>query len=152
MVVAPTLFYTALVSLSSPAFRKQKPGGRQSCFAALAVALHYLLSELQGINVNLVTINRVSSLHEACLGGHVACAKILLENGAHVSTSPALPSTAGFVCPGFSAKTPGQALPSRVLTHRAMGRVSPIRHPLFSLYKPCVNIQMGSLKNILFIS
>ncbi|KAK7799163.1 hypothetical protein U0070_020349 [Myodes glareolus] len=39
----------------------------------------------QGINVNLVTINRVSSLHEACLGGHVACAKALLENGAHVN-------------------------------------------------------------------
>ena len=39
--------------------------------------------------MNLVTINRVSSLHEACLGGHVACAKALLENGAHVSSSPA---------------------------------------------------------------
>ncbi|XP_059767855.1 ankyrin repeat and SOCS box protein 11 isoform X3 [Balaenoptera ricei] len=39
----------------------------------------------QGVNVNLVTINRVSSLHEACLGGHVACAKALLENGAHVN-------------------------------------------------------------------
>ncbi|XP_031814830.1 ankyrin repeat and SOCS box protein 11 isoform X3 [Sarcophilus harrisii] len=39
----------------------------------------------QGINVNLVTINRVSSLHEACLGGHVACAKVLLEHGAHVN-------------------------------------------------------------------
>ncbi|XP_034855656.1 ankyrin repeat and SOCS box protein 11 isoform X3 [Mirounga leonina] len=39
----------------------------------------------QGVNVNLVTINRVSSLHEACLGGHVACAKALLEKGAHVN-------------------------------------------------------------------
>ncbi|EAW98877.1 ankyrin repeat and SOCS box-containing 11, isoform CRA_a, partial [Homo sapiens] len=39
----------------------------------------------RGVNVNLVTINRVSSLHEACLGGHVACAKALLENGAHVN-------------------------------------------------------------------
>ncbi|XP_036876430.2 ankyrin repeat and SOCS box protein 11 isoform X4 [Manis javanica] len=39
----------------------------------------------QGVNVNLVTINRVSALHEACLGGHVACAKALLEKGAHVN-------------------------------------------------------------------
>lgn len=42
----------------------------------------------QGVNVNLVTINRVSSLHEACLGGHVACAKALLENGAHADSLP----------------------------------------------------------------
>uniref|UniRef100_A0A663M5Q3 Ankyrin repeat and SOCS box containing 11 n=1 Tax=Athene cunicularia TaxID=194338 RepID=A0A663M5Q3_ATHCN len=40
---------------------------------------------LQGFNVNLVTTDRVSALHEACLGGHVACAKVLLENGAQVS-------------------------------------------------------------------
>ncbi|XP_055987224.1 ankyrin repeat and SOCS box protein 11 isoform X1 [Sorex fumeus] len=47
------------------------------------LALKTLLA--QGINVNLVTINRVSSLHEACLGGHVACTKALLESGAHVN-------------------------------------------------------------------
>uniref|UniRef100_A0A8D0KQU5 Ankyrin repeat and SOCS box containing 11 n=1 Tax=Strix occidentalis caurina TaxID=311401 RepID=A0A8D0KQU5_STROC len=40
---------------------------------------------LQGFNVNLVTTDRVSALHEACLGGHVACAKVLLENGAQVN-------------------------------------------------------------------
>ncbi|NXX70976.1 ASB11 protein, partial [Spizella passerina] len=39
----------------------------------------------QGFNVNLLTTDRVSALHEACLGGHVACAKVLLENGAQVS-------------------------------------------------------------------
>ncbi|XP_054043893.1 ankyrin repeat and SOCS box protein 11 isoform X5 [Rissa tridactyla] len=39
----------------------------------------------QGFNVNLVTTDRVSALHEACLGGHVACAKVLLENGAQVN-------------------------------------------------------------------
>lgn len=45
---------------------------------------HSLLP-LQGFNVNLLTTDRVSALHEACLGGHVACAKVLLENGALVS-------------------------------------------------------------------
>lgn len=66
-------------------------------FALMDAAFNFLFSKLQGINVNLVTINRVSSLHEACLGGHVACAKALLENGAHVST--ALAGSVGFVCP-----------------------------------------------------
>lgn len=44
---------------------------------------------LQGFDVNLVTTDRVSALHEACLGGHVACAKVLLENGAQVSSGDA---------------------------------------------------------------
>lgn len=44
---------------------------------------------LQGFDVNLVTTDRVSALHEACLGGHVACAKVLLENGAQVSPGDA---------------------------------------------------------------
>lgn len=50
---------------------------------------HALCSALQGFNVNLVTTDRVSALHEACLGGHVACAKLLLENGAQVSLGAA---------------------------------------------------------------
>lgn len=31
-------------------------------------------------------MDRVSPLHEACLGGHYACAKFLLDNGANVRT------------------------------------------------------------------
>lgn len=46
-------------------------------------------SPLQGFDVNLMTTDRVSALHEACLGGHVACAKVLLENGAQVSPGDA---------------------------------------------------------------
>ncbi|XP_066837759.1 ankyrin repeat and SOCS box protein 11 isoform X3 [Anser cygnoides] len=44
-------------------------------------------SLINGFNVNLVTTDRVSALHEACLGGHVACAKLLLENGAQVNAA-----------------------------------------------------------------
>lgn len=87
--MASALLYLALVSLSTPSCLKQKPVEQHSCFAGTDAAPNCLLSQLQGVNVNLVTINRVSSLHEACLGGHVACAKALLENGAQVSTSPA---------------------------------------------------------------
>ncbi|NXX25179.1 ASB9 protein, partial [Nicator chloris] len=35
--------------------------------------------------VNLVTADQVSPLHEACLGGHAACASVLLKHGAQVN-------------------------------------------------------------------
>ena len=38
----------------------------------------------QGLHVGVVTLNGVTPLHEACLGGHLACAKLLLEHGADV--------------------------------------------------------------------
>lgn len=53
------------------------------------LSLHASCPALQGFNVNLVTMDRVSALHEACLGGHVACAKVLLENSAQVSPGDA---------------------------------------------------------------
>ncbi|XP_044286200.1 ankyrin repeat and SOCS box protein 9 isoform X3 [Varanus komodoensis] len=40
-----------------------------------------------GTNVNLMTADCVSPLHEACLGGHSACASVLLKHGAHVNTT-----------------------------------------------------------------
>lgn len=54
------------------------------------VTLHSLLCPfpfLQGWPVNLITADRVSPLHEACLGGHPSCVKILLRHGANVSTT-----------------------------------------------------------------
>lgn len=41
-------------------------------------------SSLQGYHVDTLTMDRVSPLHEACLGGHYACVKFLLDNGANV--------------------------------------------------------------------
>lgn len=43
----------------------------------------------QGIHVDMVTLDGITPLHEACLGGHFACAKLLLELGADVC--PELP-------------------------------------------------------------
>lgn len=40
----------------------------------------------QGFHVDTLTMDLVSPLHEACLGGHYACAKFLLESGANVRT------------------------------------------------------------------
>lgn len=42
----------------------------------------------QGTCVNLSTQDQVSPLHGACIQGHVACAKLLVENGANVSKPP----------------------------------------------------------------
>lgn len=50
----------------------------------------YFLFLLQGYNVNAVTIDHVTPLHEACLGDHVACARTLLEAGANVSSKSKL--------------------------------------------------------------
>ncbi|XP_064008188.1 ankyrin repeat and SOCS box protein 9 isoform X4 [Pogoniulus pusillus] len=36
----------------------------------------------QGSAVNLLTADQVSPLHGACLGGHAACASILIKHGA----------------------------------------------------------------------
>ncbi|KAF3812871.1 hypothetical protein GH733_019213 [Mirounga leonina] len=44
------------------------------------LSLRNLIS--QGWPVNLITADRVSPLHEACLGGHPSCANILLKHGA----------------------------------------------------------------------
>lgn len=34
--------------------------------------------------MDTLTLDRVSPLHEACLGGHYVCAKFLVDNGANV--------------------------------------------------------------------
>lgn len=41
----------------------------------------------QGWTVNLITADNVSPLHEACLGGHPSCVKMLLKHGAQVSAA-----------------------------------------------------------------
>lgn len=41
----------------------------------------------QGTCVNLSTLDRVSPLHGACVQGHLACAELLIQNGANVSTA-----------------------------------------------------------------
>lgn len=38
----------------------------------------------QGMRADVVTLDGINPLHEACLGGHFACAKLLLEHGADV--------------------------------------------------------------------
>lgn len=49
------------------------------------VAIQLMILLFQGWPVNLVTVDHVSPLHEACLGGHPACVNLLLRHGALVS-------------------------------------------------------------------
>lgn len=39
---------------------------------------------VQGYNVGMATLDGITPLHEACVGGHFTCAKLLLEHGADV--------------------------------------------------------------------
>lgn len=42
---------------------------------------------IQGYPANIVTIDHVTPLHEACLSGHIACVRALISSGANVSIS-----------------------------------------------------------------
>lgn len=103
----------------------------------------------QGVNVNLVTINRVSSLHEACLGGHVACAKALLENGAQVNGATVHGAT-----PLFSACCSGSAACVNVLLEfgaQAQPEVhlaSPIHEAVKRGHRECMEILLANNVNI----
>ncbi|XP_077002867.1 ankyrin repeat and SOCS box protein 11 isoform X4 [Tamandua tetradactyla] len=103
----------------------------------------------RGVNVNLVTINRVSSLHEACLGGHVACAKALLENGAHVNGVTVHGAT-----PLFNACCSGSAACVNVLLEfGAKAQVeahlaSPIHEAAKRGHRECMEILLASNVNI----
>ncbi|XP_022374157.1 ankyrin repeat and SOCS box protein 11 isoform X3 [Enhydra lutris kenyoni] len=103
----------------------------------------------QGVNVNLVTINRVSSLHEACLGGHVACAKALLEKGAHVNGVTVHGAT-----PLFNACRSGSAACVNVLLEfgaKAQPEVhlaSPIHEAVKRGHRECMEILLANNVNI----
>ncbi|TSX30748.1 Ankyrin repeat and SOCS box protein 5 [Bagarius yarrelli] len=73
-----------------------------------AESLHYIQSG--GYNANLVTIDHVTPLHEACLGDHVACARALIEAGANVNAT-----TIDGVTPLFNACSAGSATCTEVL-------------------------------------
>ncbi|KAK6298561.1 hypothetical protein J4Q44_G00316160 [Coregonus suidteri] len=61
-------------------------------------------------NVNVITIDNVSPLHEACFGDHVACARALIAAGANVNVT-----TIDGVTPLFNACSVGSVSCAEVL-------------------------------------
>ncbi|KAM7339162.1 ankyrin repeat and SOCS box protein 11 isoform X2 [Alexandromys fortis] len=103
----------------------------------------------QGINVNLVTINRVSSLHEACLGGHVACAKVLLENGAHVNGLTVHGATPLFnACCSGSAACVSLLLEFGAKAQPEVYLASPIHEAVKRGHRECMEILLANNVNI----
>ncbi|XP_040857127.1 ankyrin repeat and SOCS box protein 11 isoform X3 [Ochotona curzoniae] len=103
----------------------------------------------QGINVNLVTINRVSSLHEACLGGHVACAKALLENGAHANGVTVHGATPLFnACCSGSAACISVLLEFGATAQVEMHLASPIHEAVKRGHRECMEILLANNVNI----
>lgn len=47
--------------------------------------IFHFYGRFQGHSVNVLTIDHVTPLHEACVGDHVACARALIDAGANVS-------------------------------------------------------------------
>lgn len=54
-----------------------------AAFNGRVLALQRLIA--QGTCVNLSTLDQVSPLYAACMQGNVACAELLIKNGANVS-------------------------------------------------------------------
>ncbi|KAI4545686.1 hypothetical protein MG293_005952 [Ovis ammon polii] len=103
----------------------------------------------QGVNVNLVTINRVSSLHEACLGGHVACAKALLENGAHVNGVTVHGATPLFnACCSGSAACVNVLLEFGAKAQLEVHLASPIHEAVKRGNRECMEILLANNVNI----
>ncbi|XP_062939852.1 ankyrin repeat and SOCS box protein 11 isoform X2 [Cynocephalus volans] len=103
----------------------------------------------QGINVNLVTINRVSSLHEACLGGHAACAKALLENGAQVNGATVHGATPLFnACCSGSAECVNVLLEFGAKAQPETHLASPIHEAVKRGHRQCMEILLANNVNI----
>lgn len=56
-------------------------------YCLMSLLNFYFCGCFQGHSVNVLTIDHVTPLHEACVGDHVACARALIDAGANVSHS-----------------------------------------------------------------
>uniref|UniRef100_A0A8C5BT08 Ankyrin repeat and SOCS box containing 5a n=1 Tax=Gadus morhua TaxID=8049 RepID=A0A8C5BT08_GADMO len=79
---------------------------------------------LQGHEVDALTIHQTTPLHEACLGGHGACARALLDAGANVNSRTLEGST-----PLFYACAVGSVPCAEVLLQRGARPGGPLHLP-----------------------
>ncbi|XP_058569450.1 ankyrin repeat and SOCS box protein 11 isoform X3 [Neofelis nebulosa] len=119
------------------------------CGKRFLLGITFVTHFREGVNVNLVTINRVSSLHEACLGGHVACAKALLEKGAHVNGVTVHGATPLFnACRGGSAACVHVLLEFGAKAQLEAHLASPIHEAVKRGHRECMEILLANNVNI----
>ncbi|XP_029786016.1 ankyrin repeat and SOCS box protein 11 isoform X3 [Suricata suricatta] len=119
------------------------------CGKRFLLGITFVTHFREGVNVNLVTINRVSSLHEACLGGHVACAKALLENGAHVNGVTVHGATPLFnACRSGSAACVNVLLEFGAKAQLEAHLASPIHEAVKRGHRECMEILLANNVNI----
>ncbi|KAM4799682.1 ankyrin repeat and SOCS box protein 11 isoform X3 [Urocitellus parryii] len=127
----------------------QKVSEALDCGKRFLLGITFVTHFREGVNVNLVTINRVSSLHEACLGGHVACAKALLENGAHVNGVTVHGATPLFnACCSGSAACVNVLLEFGAKAQPEMHLASPIHEAVKRGHRECMEILLANNVNI----
>ncbi|XP_066212384.1 ankyrin repeat and SOCS box protein 11 isoform X3 [Saccopteryx leptura] len=119
------------------------------CGKRFLLGITFVTRFREGVNVNLVTINRVSSLHEACLGGHVACAKALLENGAQVNGMTVHGATPLFsACCSGSAACVNMLLEFGAKAQLEVHLASPIHEAVKRGHRECMEILLSNNVNI----
>ncbi|XP_012494171.1 PREDICTED: ankyrin repeat and SOCS box protein 9 isoform X4 [Propithecus coquereli] len=109
------------------------------------LSLRNLIS--QGWSVNLVTADCVSPLHEACLGGHLSCANILLKHGAKHGASPHPESD--LASPIHEAAKRGHVECVESLIAHGSNIDHNISHLGTPLYLACENQQIACAKKLL---
>ncbi|GAB5570117.1 ankyrin repeat and SOCS box protein 5 isoform X1 [Prionailurus iriomotensis] len=128
------------------------PGQTGHHYMKQQVKVVFLLCEHcypRGYNVNAVTIDHITPLHEACLGDHVACARTLLEAGANVNAI-----TIDGVTPLFNACSQGSASCHHecleILISWGIDVDQDIPHLGTPLYVACMSQQFHCIRKLLY--
>uniref|UniRef100_A0A3B5Q917 Ankyrin repeat and SOCS box protein 11 n=1 Tax=Xiphophorus maculatus TaxID=8083 RepID=A0A3B5Q917_XIPMA len=108
--------------------------------------LHLMTLIAQGFQVNTLTLDGVSPLHEACLTGRYACAKVLLDNGANVRNAV----SADGATPLFNSCSSGNVACVRLLlqhgasVHTDHQLASPIHQAAKNGHRECLELLLSS--------
>uniref|UniRef100_A0A8C6WQR8 Uncharacterized protein n=1 Tax=Neogobius melanostomus TaxID=47308 RepID=A0A8C6WQR8_9GOBI len=111
--------------------------------------LNYKMHELiglhfQGYPVSIVTIDHVTPLHEACLSGHVACVRALINAGANVNAT-----TIDGVTPLFNSCASGSSVCVELLLQNGANPRTTLAHHPSALHEACKRGSRECLESLL---